>query len=57
MFGSAQNGVNAYAKIGIETGVAAATPHKLIVMLYEGAMVAVSMAGQHMKAKNIAAKG
>ena len=57
MFGSAQNGVNAYAKIGIETGVVAASPHKLIVMLYEGAMIAVSMAAQHMKANNIAAKG
>lgn len=57
MFGSAQTGVNAYAKVGIETGVAAASPHKLIVMLYEGAMIAVSMAAQHMRARNIAAKG
>lgn len=57
MFGSAQNGVNAYAKVGIETGVVAASPHKLIVMLYEGAMIAVSMAAQHMRARNIPAKG
>lgn len=57
MFGSAKNGVNAYAKIGIETGVVAASPHKLIVMLYEGALVAVSMAAQHMRSKNIPAKG
>lgn len=57
MFGQAQNGVHAYAKIGIETGVAAASPHKLIVMLYEGAMIAVTMANQHMKSNNIAAKG
>ncbi len=57
MFGQAQNGVHAYAKIGIETGVAAASPHKLIVMLFEGAMIAVAMANQHMKANNIAAKG
>jgi flagellar protein FliS len=28
---------NAYARIGLETGVAAASPHKLIEMLYEGA--------------------
>lgn len=57
MFGSKQNGVNAYAKVGIETGVAAASPHKLIVMLFEGALVAVSTGLQHMKAGNIPAKG
>jgi flagellar secretion chaperone FliS len=57
MFGSSQRGVNAYAKVGIETGVAAASPHKLIVMLYEGALVAISMALQHMKNGNIPAKG
>ena len=57
MFGSTQNGVNAYAKVGIETGVAAASPHKLIVMLFEGALVAVSTALQHMKAGNIPDKG
>ncbi len=57
MFGSTQRGVNAYAKVGIETGVAAASPHKLIVMLYEGALVAISMALHHMKTGNIPAKG
>jgi flagellar protein FliS len=57
MFGSAKNGVSAYAKIGIETGVAAASPHKLIVMLFEGALVAVSMGLQHMKNGDIPAKG
>jgi flagellar protein FliS len=57
MFGSMQKGVNAYAKVGIETGVAAASPHKLIVMLFEGAMVAVSIGLQHMKDGNIPAKG
>ncbi|MEN9864721.1 MAG: flagellar protein FliS [Pseudomonadota bacterium] len=57
MFGSTQKGVNAYAKVGIETGVVAASPHKLIVMLYEGALVAIAMAQQHMKSGNIAAKG
>ena len=57
MFGSPQNGANAYAKVGIETGVSAASPHKLIVMLFEGAMVAVSAALQHMKTGNIPSKG
>ncbi|MFC0253112.1 flagellar export chaperone FliS [Massilia consociata] len=61
MFGTMQRGVNAYAKVGLETGVAAASPHKLVVMLYDGAMVALLSAINHMKSANatasIAAKG
>ncbi len=57
MFGSAQQGASAYANIGIETGVVAATPHRLVVMLYEGALVAIAQAITHMKAGNIPAKG
>lgn len=58
MFGSSQTqGANAYAKVGIETGVIAASPHKLIVMLFDGAIMAISNATQHMEKKDIAAKG
>lgn len=58
MFGSSQaRGANAYAKVGIETGVIAASPHKLIVMLFEGAIVAISNAIHHMNNGDIAAKG
>jgi flagellar secretion chaperone FliS len=57
MFGAAQNGANAYAKVGMETGVTAATPHKLTVMLFDGALVAISGALSHMKAGNIPEKG
>ena len=57
MFGSPQRGVNAYAKVGLETGIAAASPHKLITMLYDGAIVALINATNHMKAGNIEAKG
>jgi flagellar protein FliS len=57
MFGSIKNGANAYAKIGIETGVIAASPHKLIVMLYEGAITAISNGMQQLEAGNIAGKG
>lgn len=39
---------NAYASVGLETGVIAANPHQLIVMLYEGAELAVRMAIRHM---------
>lgn len=57
MFGSAKNGANAYARVGIETGVTAASPHQLIVMLFEGALVAVSSALQHMQTGDIAQRG
>ena len=56
MFGS-QNGAKAYASVGVETGVTAASPHALIVMLFEGAMVAVASAIQHMQSGNIEKKG
>lgn len=58
MFGSSQaQGANAYAKVGIETGVISASPHKLIIMLFDGAIVSISNAIQHMKSGDIAAKG
>jgi flagellar protein FliS len=57
MFGSTQSGAKAYAKVGLETGVSAASPHNLIVMLFDGALIAVNTAMQHMKSRNIPAKG
>jgi flagellar protein FliS len=52
-----KRGVNAYANVGLETGVGAASPHELIVMLYDGALVAVLGGLTNMKAGNVAAKG
>ena len=57
MFGSSRSGANAYAKVGLETGVVAASPHKLIVMLFEGAITAINNGITHMKAGDIAEKG
>lgn len=57
MFGSMKSGANAYAKVGVETGVMAASPHKLIVMLYDGALTAVRNGLTHMKAGSIPEKG
>lgn len=57
MFGSTTSGANAYAQVGIETGVVAASPHRLIVMLFEGAIIATRAALQHMQASDIPAKG
>lgn len=57
MFGTLQHGAKAYATVGVETGVAAASPHKLVVMLFEGAMAAIASAIAHLQAGDVAAKG
>jgi len=57
MFGTAQRAISAYTNVGLETGVEAADPHKLILMLYEGAMLSLVEAKRHMAEREIAAKG
>jgi len=57
MFGTNRNPAQAYARVGLETGVAAASPHKLIAMLFDGALIAIRKAEQHMRAGEIAEKG
>ena len=56
MFATA-NAAKAYATVGIETGVAAANPHKLILMLFDGALLSLSSAANHMQKKHTAEKG
>jgi flagellar secretion chaperone FliS len=58
MFGSSpKNAANAYSKIGMETGVFAADPHKLIVMLFDGAVKAICNASIYMRDGKIPDKG
>jgi flagellar protein FliS len=57
MFRSTHKGASAYATVAIETGVVAANPHQLIVMLFEGAHVAVSLALQQMRDGDVEGKG
>ena len=57
MFGTPKRGVGAYATVGLETGVAAASPHKLVVMLYDGVIVALLSAINGIKSSNIGIKG
>ncbi len=57
MFGMNQRGVNVYAQVGLETGVLAANPNKLIIMLYEGAITACNSAIVYMQNKDIPNKG
>ncbi|RCV90899.1 flagellar export chaperone FliS [Billgrantia montanilacus] len=50
-------GAGAYARVGVESGVMSASPHQLIVMLFDGAQGAVRAARIHMQSGNVAEKG
>jgi len=54
---SATSAAQAYARIGLETGVAAASPQALIVMLYDGALGAIADAKAHLSAGQPGLKG
>jgi flagellar protein FliS len=57
MFGMKQSGINAYANVGLETGVVDASPLKLTVMLYEGAITACIHAQHAIQKGDINKKG
>lgn len=57
MFTTAKQAISAYTQVKIETGVTAADPHKLILMLYEGALLALADARRHMERRETADKG
>ena len=57
MFAAAQRALGAYTKVGVETTVETADPHKLVLMLYEGALCALIDAKRYMAQRNVAAKG
>jgi flagellar secretion chaperone FliS len=57
MFGLNKSGANVYSQMSVETGVLAASPNKLTIMLYEGAIAACRSAIEHMKNKDIQHKG
>jgi len=51
-----QNALNAYNQVGVETGVANADPHTLILMLFDGAIKAVLKARLAMTKGEVAPK-
>jgi flagellar secretion chaperone FliS len=57
MFASMNSPSQTYARVGVETGVMAANPHKLILMLFDGALLSIATAIHAMQEGNIAAKG
>jgi flagellar protein FliS len=54
---NAHDVINAYTKVGFESSTVAADPHRLILMLFEGALKAISNAKGEMQRNDIAAKG
>lgn len=57
MFATLNNPAAAYSAAGIETIADTADAHELILMLFDGALVSISLAAHHLKSENIAAKG
>lgn len=57
MYSPAQSGANAYARVGVETGVMGASPHKLIALLFQGARQAIARARLHMQTGNVGPRG
>jgi len=51
------NGIQAYAKIGVESAVMSANPHQLVNMLFDGALSALVRARLFMQDGNIEGKG
>lgn len=54
---NAVTAINTYTNVGLETSVTAADPHKLILLLYQGAMLAIGSAKNQILRKEISAKG
>ena len=54
---NATTAIKTYANVGLETSVVAADSHKLILLLYQGALLAISSARNQMLSKEISAKG
>ena len=53
---NATSAIKNYTQVGIESGVLAADPHKLIAMLFQGALVAIANARNSMLRKDTPAK-
>jgi len=57
MFGRYASPAKTYAKLGHESDINTASPHRLIVLLFEGAETAINVAKVHAEQGNIAERG
>jgi flagellar protein FliS len=51
------NGLQAYQRVNTQTSITDADPHKLVQLLYNGAIERINMAKARMQAKDYAGKG
>lgn len=57
MFGMMRSPAQSYAKVSVDAAVETSDPHRLVLMLFDGAISAVSLARIHMNSGDIAQKG
>lgn len=57
MINNGMRGAAAYARVGVESGVMSATPHRLITMLFDGAQSSIRAARLHMLNGEVVEKG
>lgn len=57
MFGTSNNPASAYANLSTDSAVRSADPHRLILLLFEGAETAIDIAKLHAEQGNIAGRG
>jgi flagellar protein FliS len=57
MFGPHRSQSNLYSRVQVDTGVSGADPHRLVSMLFEGALDAIARAQGAIQRGDIAAKG
>jgi flagellar protein FliS len=57
MFATLNNPAAAYSKAGVEAKSETASPHELVIMLFDGALASIASATHHIQAGNIAGKG
>lgn len=50
------NPINAYARVSVDSAVQSADPHRLIVLLFEGALSAIAIAKAAIQQNNLGAK-
>ncbi|MFG6487389.1 flagellar export chaperone FliS [Roseateles sp. BYS78W] len=56
-FAARNQSASMYAKVGLETDVHSATPHRLVTMLFDGIFDAMAQATQAIQAGNVELKG
>lgn len=56
MFGSARNPASAYAQVGLDSAVQAADPHRLILLLFQGAESAIALGKESIRQNNLGSK-